>query len=165
MPPTSEQDEHPAGDTETASAAPDPPLRLALSAQWVSPSIARDAVRRWLRAHRWSPEGIDELVLAISEAVTNSIEHGYGVLPDRAGEPAGHPGIVELAGRVVPAADGRRAEFTISDQGRWLNPAGVPGGRGHGLTIIRACAEEVRVSGGASGTTVFLRSRPGPRRW
>jgi serine/threonine-protein kinase RsbW len=163
VPSTSEQDEHPVGDTETENAAPDAAWRLVLSgAEWVSPSIARDGVRRWLRAHRWSPEQIDELVLAISEAVSNSIEHGYGVLPDQAGEPAAHPEVVELDGCVVPGEDGRRVEFTISDGGRWRSPATVKGSRGHGLTIIRACAEEVRVEGGESGTTVFLRSRPSP---
>lgn len=162
MPPTSEQDEHSIHGAEAARDTPDSRLHLVLSVEWVSPSIARDRVRRWLRSHGWSPAHVDELVLAVSEAVSNSIEHGYLVAPDEADNLAVHPSVIELDATIVQEHDGRRAEFTITDTGRWMRPARDRGSRGHGLTIIRACAEEVKIEGGETGTTVFLRSRPVP---
>lgn len=162
MPPTSDQDEHSIHDAEAARDTPDSGLHLVLSVEWVTPSIARDRLRHWLRAHRWAPASVDELVLAISEAVSNSIEHGYRVSPDPAEELVAHPSVIELDGKIVADNDGRRAEFTITDSGRWMRPSRDRGSRGHGLTIIRACAEEVSIEGGETGTTVFLRSRPVP---
>ncbi|HKS44065.1 MAG TPA: ATP-binding protein [Amycolatopsis sp.] len=163
MPPTSEQqDEHPAHSAQAPDDGPATTLHLLLPVEWVSPSIARDRVRHWLRAHECSPAHVDELVLAVSEAVSNSIEHGYGVAPESAEQLTDPPGVIEFDAEVVTGDDGRRVEFTIADKGRWLDPSPVKGCRGHGLTIIRACADEVRIDGGAGGTVLFLRSRPIP---
>jgi anti-sigma regulatory factor (Ser/Thr protein kinase) len=162
VPPTSEQDEHSIHDAKEARDTPDSRLHLVLSVEWVSPSIARDRFRRWLRSHGWSPANVDELVLAVSEAVSNSIEHGYRVPPDQADNPVAHPSLIELDAKMSHEHDGRRVELTVTDSGRWMRPARERGSRGHGLTIIRACAEEVTINGGETGTTVSLRSRPVP---
>lgn len=151
-----------AGGADGADPFPEETFHLVLALGSVAPSIARDLVRRWLLAHRWSPVNIDDLVLAISELVTNSIEHGYGIVAGKRDSCAVHQSAVRLDGRVVTDEDGRRTEFTISDHGHWTPPPRVKGSRGHGLTIVRACAEEVRIDGGATGTTVFLRSHPVP---
>ncbi|GAB1512644.1 ATP-binding protein [Actinophytocola sp. KF-1] len=127
-----------------------PPLDLVLAADWVSPSVARDKVRTWLRAVGWSSPHLDDMVLAINEAVSNSIEHGYGVGP---GDPAG-TGTVELRGEVTD----HHVTFTVRDRGVWRPPVDDPKStRGQGIRLMRACVAEVSVAGSADGTTVVLR--------
>lgn len=136
-------------------------LGVVLSADWAAASVARERVERWLRAHRWPPAQIDELVLAVSEAVSNGVEHGYGV----GAETVGHRGTVHVESRIAVEPDGfRRAVLTIRDSGRWCEPGTEPAGRGHGLLIMRACTDDCVVEGGPDGTTVVLRSRPVPPR-
>lgn len=141
-------------------------MEAVLAAEWVAPSIARDRVRRWLNAHRWSRAHLDDLVLAISEAVSNSVEHGYGISADDTTRSplTAPPGTIELRGHVITHPDGiRHVEFTIRDHGRWVPPAMVCGNRGHGMTIMSACADKVTIDHTTTATTVMLRSRPLPR--
>jgi serine/threonine-protein kinase RsbW len=161
VPPPSDQDEH---RVRRARPAPDggsvgEGLDLELSAEWVAPSIARERVEGWLRGHRWPPAQVDELVLAVSEAVSNSVEHGYRVPPD-AVEPRE---TVSLRMRLEVADDGfRRVEFVVSDRGHWREPDTGATTRGHGMLIMRSCTDELVVEGSSGGTTVVLRSRPTP---
>jgi anti-sigma regulatory factor (Ser/Thr protein kinase) len=134
-------------------------LRLVLNADWVAPSIARERVEAWLRAHQWPPAQVDELVLVVSEAVSNSVEHGYRVPI----EAIDHPGHVDLVAVLSSDADGyRRVEFRIADRGRWREPDTGASTRGHGMLIMRSCTDELVVEGSATGTTVLVRSRPAP---
>jgi anti-sigma regulatory factor (Ser/Thr protein kinase) len=135
-------------------------LQVALNAEWVAPSIVRGRVRDWLAAHRWPAAHAEELVLAVSEAVSNSIEHGYAI---PAGSVARSGEMVNVHGVVVVDADGfRHVVFTVSDQGRWRAPTAKRTTRGHGMLIMRTCADDVAVDYSASGTSVVLRSRPVP---
>jgi anti-sigma regulatory factor (Ser/Thr protein kinase) len=132
-----------------------PPLHLVLTADWMSPSVARERVRTWLAADGWAQELIDDLVLAINEAVSNSIEHGYGIGAD---DPAGAD-IVELHGEI----DDRCVTFTVRDRGTWHAPVDDPKStRGQGIRLMRACADRVTVEGSAEGTTVVLVGRQAP---
>jgi serine/threonine-protein kinase RsbW len=164
VPPPSDQDERPVrppqpADATDATTAADLELRLVLGASWVAPSIARERVEAWLRTHQWPPAQVEELVLAISEAVSNSVEHGYRV-PFDAVE---HAGSVEVRGQLVSGADGyRQVEFRIRDRGRWREPDRGVSSRGHGMLIMRTCTDELVVDGSPDGTTVVLRSRPAP---
>jgi len=135
-------------------------LDVVLAADWISPSIARDKVRAWLRANGWSPAHIDDLVLAVNEAISNSIEHGYRIGP--ADPPSGET--IEISGGIHRAPDGsRRVEFTVRDRGAWLPPTeDGHSTRGQGLRLMRACVEHLSVAGGTGGTTVTLHSRPVP---
>ena len=129
-----------------------PPLDLTLAADWVSPSVARDRVRTWLRAGGWTSPHLDDLVLAINEAVSNSIEHGYGIGP---GSPAG-TGVVELRGEMTD----HHVTVTVRDSGTWRPPVDDPAStRGQGIRLMRACVDDVTVEGSADGTTVVLRGR------
>lgn len=164
MSPPSDQDKRPReADTAPIEAPPSATIELVLPAEWVAPSIARDRVRSWLTAHRWSPTHQDDLVLAVSEAISNSVEHGYGIdAEDPAADDAltGAAGTIELHGRVTTERDGsRHVEFVVRDQGRWLQPAMLPGNRGHGMTLMRACTDQVTIDYTPQGTTVVLRSR------
>jgi anti-sigma regulatory factor (Ser/Thr protein kinase) len=134
-------------------------LHMTLPAQLATPSVARERLGRWLAAHGWPSGQYDDLVLAVSEAVSNSVEHGYGV--DHAG--AGHEGLVEVHGVVQTDGEGRRrAVLTVLDHGSWLPPSTFRGNRRHGLPLMEACVDSMTVDGTGQGTTVVLHSRPVP---
>ena len=163
MAPPSEQDEQPLGGAQERYRRPRFPapvtLGLAVGAEWVAASIVRQRVEAWLQALRWPPAQIEELVLAVSEAVSNSVEHGYQVPPDA----VDHPGIVEVRGRLIEDLDGfRRVELTVRDHGTWREPSPAASTRGHGTLIMRACADRFIREHGPTGTTVVLLSRPTP---
>nr|WP_198151295.1 ATP-binding protein [Kibdelosporangium sp. MJ126-NF4] len=160
MPPASDQDERPRFDTAAGSRTR-AALSFLLAANWVAPSLSRNRIREWLGAHEWSPAHLDDLVLAVSEAVSNSVEHGYGITADQASPD--HPEGIEVRGEIEREPDGyRRAVLTVVDHGQWRPPATGPTNRRQGLRIMRACTEELRIDHSAEGTTVVLRSRPVP---
>ncbi|OLT20397.1 hypothetical protein BJF78_09915 [Pseudonocardia sp. CNS-139] len=68
---------------------------------------------------------------------------------------------MHVSGRVVTGPDGdRRVLITVRDGGRWREPRSGPSSRGHGMVIMRTCAERFAVEHGPAGTTVELVSRP-----
>ena len=73
-----------------------PLLRLLLAADPVAPSVARQQVRRWLAALAWPTDQLQDIVLALSEAVTNAAEHAYRDRP---------LGMIELRGGIDLLAD------------------------------------------------------------
>lgn len=156
MPPSSERQ---LGNEPTRAAVAQT-LDLVLAADWISPSVARDRVRAWLRANGWSPAHTDDLVLAVNEAISNSIEHGYEIGPE---DPATLD-TVEIHGAIHRAPDGsRHAELTIRDTGNWRPPSDDDHTtRGQGLRLMRACVDHLTIDGDANGTTVTLHSRPVP---
>jgi anti-sigma regulatory factor (Ser/Thr protein kinase) len=164
MAPPSEQDEQPLGRAPERryrrQGLPAPAgLELVFGAEWVTASLVRQRVESWLRELRWPPAQIEELVLAVSEAVSNSVEHGYQVMPDAVGQ----SGAVEVRGRVLQEPDGfRRAELTVRDQGVWREPVPGVSSRGHGMLIMRACVDRFTMDHSATGTTVVLLGRPAP---
>ncbi|GAA4969265.1 hypothetical protein GCM10025792_10530 [Pseudonocardia tropica] len=94
---------------------------------------------------------MEDLVLAVNEAVSNSIEHAYGA--------AGSDGAATVLLR--GEAEGLRVRMEVSDRGRWRDPPTDPGHRGRGIGMIEAVAEDVRVEPGPDGTTVSFRGRIG----
>ena len=116
-----------------------------------------------MRAHHWSPSHAEDLVLAVNEAVTNSIEHGHGLDPEQpTASPEWTHSTVEVHGQIVIDEQGRRrVELIIRDNGRWRPPTFDPR-RGNGVTLMRACTDDVTISSSDSGTTVRLLSRPLP---
>lgn len=137
-------------------------LDLVLPAEWITPALVRSRVREWLGWRPWPAGLVNELVLAVSEAVSNSVEHGYGIAADDHDDRA-H--VIEVAGRVEPDADHTsRIVLVVRDRGRWRAPTVDPTAiRGHGITIMRSCVDELTVDhDGDAGTTVTMRSRPVP---
>ncbi|ANY07841.1 ATP-binding protein [Pseudonocardia sp. HH130630-07] len=92
-------------------------------------------------------ETVQDLVLAVNEAVSNSIEHAY--------PGAGAAGTVILRGDT----DGPRVRLEVSDRGSWREPPADNGYRGRGLGMIEAVTEDVRVERGPEGTTVTFHGR------
>jgi serine/threonine-protein kinase RsbW len=164
MPP-SEQDKRP-GRIPRSGGAADPrvvaDLCFVLPPELVAPSLARERFERWLRELHWSAAQREDLVLALSEAVSNSVEHGYQIhaSPPRQDIDAG---TIEVRARVLVEGNNlRRIALTVRDHGRWREPVASARFRGHGLSVIRACADQLSVHGDAEGTTLTLISRAAP---
>jgi serine/threonine-protein kinase RsbW len=132
-----------------------------LGAEWVAPSLARDRVTAWLRSQAWPQEQLEDVVFAVSEAVSNSVEHGYRIPAGSTERPDG--AVVRVEGEIVAAREGgRQAVITIRDRGRWKAPTPGPTDRGRGLPLMRVSSAHVQVLTDRSGTTVVLRSHAVP---
>jgi anti-sigma regulatory factor (Ser/Thr protein kinase) len=129
--------------------SPDPAAEPGVPAtrrEWRLPCTGRSLrglrveLRALLDAGGLSGEERDDLVMAVSEAATNAVEH--------ARVPA--PGFFDV---VVEIDDGR-VQATVRDYGRWRDP--VPGtGRGRGLLLMRSLSA-LTVTATPEGTTVTM---------
>jgi serine/threonine-protein kinase RsbW len=132
-----------------------PALHLSLPAEAASARASRRAVTDWLRdvcGLAALCEIGEDLVLAVNEAVTNSVEHAYGF----AGE--AH---VELSGEVdePPGSPCRTVRITVRDKGGWKAPQDSGGLRGRGMALIEMLVDGVSVDASDCGTTVSMRRR------
>ncbi|WP_043537485.1 ATP-binding SpoIIE family protein phosphatase [Saccharomonospora cyanea] len=125
--------------------APETPRKLDLEINAVPESLAevRSELRRWLPSVGASEDDTADLLIAVGEAVANSIEHAYG--------PQG--GKVELR---LEATD-REVEIGISDTGTWRAPRGAH--RGRGTQLMRQLCDEAIIDHDQTGTRVVLRKR------
>lgn len=105
--------------------------------------LLRDALESWLSRAGCSRERIERLLLAASEAVTNSIEHAY---PDG-------PGPVRLTADMY---DDRTIRMTVTDHGRWRPVDPQPTPRGRGVFMMQECGDDVRIRSSEAGTTVEI---------
>lgn len=126
-----------------------------LPAQPVAPSLMRRAFRRWLSELGWPHEQTDDLVLALNEAVTNSVEHAYRHFDQ-------HGRVWVLAEQITRPGGQRRIRLDIADAGRWRPIPDEPGDRGHGLTVMRRCTESLDIEPSSLGTRVQMTSLPEP---
>jgi anti-sigma regulatory factor (Ser/Thr protein kinase) len=110
----------------------------------------RHQLREWLHGGGFTEDEAGDLVLAISEAVNNSIEHAYP-------EP-GH-GTIEVRAEVD-----RDGGITVDvvDHGQWRVPPPSLTTRGRGLLLMRESVDDVEINRSASGTTVRLRKARSP---
>lgn len=129
-------------------------LTISLPADLVTPSVVRERLRGWLTGQAWPEAASDDIVLAVSEAVSNATEHAY---------PAGWAGTVDVVARAVAGPDGqRRVVVGVADHGGWRPKPQFQAYRGHGLAVMHACMHRVEVEPGESGTTVVLVSAAVP---
>jgi anti-sigma regulatory factor (Ser/Thr protein kinase) len=124
--------------------------RIRFSADPVQLIFFRGGLNAWLDTLRWPEVARVDAVLAISEACTNAVQHAYL---------AGEPGEVEVVGRLVVGADGRRIVVVVRDEGRWRAPGSGPG---YGLRAVEECMAQVRIRHDPEGTTVTMTSKPVP---
>lgn len=99
-----------------------------------------------LRALGAPADLIDDLTMAVYEALANVVEHAYH--PD-------HPNPVM---RLTARRDQDQLLIIITDHGRWRPPPGEPGYRGRGLAMMRTLTGDVQLHPTAEGTTVRLRA-------
>jgi serine phosphatase RsbU (regulator of sigma subunit)/anti-sigma regulatory factor (Ser/Thr protein kinase)/anti-anti-sigma regulatory factor len=130
------------------------PLDLRLTATRESLHQVNAAFGTWLAGFGASPADRFALELAVTEAVTNVIEHAY---------PAGRPGPLTVTGEVLRAGG---VSVRVTDEGRWRapDPESTTGGRG--LLLMTQVVDEAEVihppqstgsAEGSRGTTVVLR--------
>ncbi len=122
------------------------PLRQRAPATTAVLARLREDVARWSALAGLSGELRQDLVLALGEAVANSVEHAS----------AG-----EVRYSVSRTADGR-VEASAGDDGRWRPEPADNSHRGRGLLIIKAVSEETAIDHDGDGTTVRFRIAPDP---
>jgi serine phosphatase RsbU (regulator of sigma subunit)/anti-sigma regulatory factor (Ser/Thr protein kinase) len=103
----------------------------------------RGGLRQWLAAGGATRTEVDEVLLAVGEALANSVEHAY--LGRRAGE-------LELTALRMP--DGT-LRVTVRDFGRWRETV-LGRRRGRGAPLMREVMDAVDVASGIWGTTVLM---------
>jgi anti-sigma regulatory factor (Ser/Thr protein kinase) len=110
---------------------------------------ARQRFRAWLEAHG-SAHAIDEVLLAIGEAVANAVDHGSD--DDR------------QVVRVEATIDDGDLLISVSDSGQWQ--PGIEGlftGRGRGHVLMQAFATDVGIETDQHGTIATLHFAPEPQ--
>jgi anti-sigma regulatory factor (Ser/Thr protein kinase) len=129
-------------------------VRRVMAADGAAPAAVRQLFRAWLGELSWPMEDADDLLLAVSEAVSNSAEHAY---------PPGLVGHVVVEAECVLDGNGsRQVVITVDDQGSWRPPPDWHENRRRGLPLMRACTASLDVSGTPSGTRVRMVSNPVP---
>ncbi|WP_214401624.1 SpoIIE family protein phosphatase [Pseudonocardia lacus] len=112
----------------------------------------RRTVEEWAGATGLHPDHVEDLQLALGEALANAVEHAYR---------DGGPGDLDFSLRF--RADGA-VRATVTDHGRWRPPPADRGYRGRGLDVIRSLGRDVSIdhSGPDAGTTVAFTLGPPP---
>jgi sigma-B regulation protein RsbU (phosphoserine phosphatase) len=121
-----------------------------------APGRVRAALRRWLAARDWPEDEGEDLVLAVSEAVSNAAEHAYHPDPSAQGQTS----LVAVVVTELPDSVGRRAKAVVDDFGVWrTNPSGT-GYRGRGIPLIGTLMDSHDVDHRGTGTRVTMVTSP-----
>jgi anti-sigma regulatory factor (Ser/Thr protein kinase) len=131
---------------------PDDVISMVLMADPVSLSVVRERFRRWLAALCWPPREVDDVVMAVNEAVTSAVEHTH---------PSAVGAEVRVAARQYAEPDGgRRIIVAVAGGEHWTpEPEGF---EGPGLLMIHACMDAIEVTREDEGTTMLLTSAKVP---
>jgi anti-sigma regulatory factor (Ser/Thr protein kinase) len=117
-------------------------LRITVPARPASMMLLRHVVRGFRDAYPIRARRMDDIVLAVSEAATNSALHAYGR----------RRGTITLFARVE---DGL-LYVLVRDHGIGIAPADQLPVPGHGLALIQHVAATMEVVGTSSGTDVLM---------
>ncbi|MFJ4655141.1 ATP-binding protein [Nocardia sp. NPDC088792] len=119
-------------------------IRLSYAAEASVLAPIRRSLRKWLSHSTIGHEDTCDLVLAVTEACTNSIEHAYGA----------EAGTLRVEGEMHDD----HVWIAVTDDGRW-RPAVQDAAalRGRGIGIIRTLIPDSIISTSAAGTTVEMR--------
>ena len=114
------------------------------------------AESRWLGAIRaellaLTEDDLDDVVLAVNEAASNSIEHAYA------------PGTLDGTVEVTFWTEHRGFSIQVLDHGRWREPSGSDSSRGRGIMLMRRLMTAAVIDHDGPGTRVLL-SVTSPRR-
>jgi two-component system, sensor histidine kinase PdtaS len=115
-------------------------LRRSFPAGPAAPAVARRALEEFLRGHGADPWALADVLLAVSEVVTNCVVHGYR------GRPGGQ---VALEARRT----GDTLVLTVADRGRGMGARTDSPGLGLGLSVVKRIASTVDISAPDGGGT------------
>jgi serine/threonine-protein kinase RsbW len=121
------------------------PLRAEAVATRHNATVLRRRFRDWLSLDL-PPDIVDDLVLAVYEAIANAAEHAYT-------NNAAGPGPMRLEAH--RAAD--HVLIAVSDEGHWRIPTGA-GWRGRGIPLMCLLAQNVHTRCDYRGTVVHFRA-------
>ena len=117
------------------------PLRFEFPAAPDQLSAVRARLRQWLTRHLPDPDRAYDLLLAVCEACTNSVEHGHR----GDGRPI----------RLDAVRESDTVCVTVTDHGRWVpNDPHPDSRRGRGLALMRALVPDTSLTVHDDGTTV-----------
>jgi serine/threonine-protein kinase RsbW len=127
-------------------------LELEVTAAPASVAKLRAAAVAFARAHGAEDEVRQAIALAVSEAATNAIVHGYRHDRDAGGA------TIRLSARTDRRG---RLEITVADRGVGMSPRPDSPGMGVGLPLIAQLADEVKVltDGGTAMVMLFSPTR------
>ncbi|GLZ34676.1 hypothetical protein Lesp02_68630 [Lentzea sp. NBRC 105346] len=123
-------------------------LALELPARSGQVAVVRRRMAAWLDDAGLDEDAVANLVLAVSEAVSNAVEHAYE---------GPTTGTVRVRGEVTDST----VCVAVSDFGRWRVPPAELTSRGRGLLLMRENVDQVLVDRSPAGTTVTLRVENG----
>jgi stage II sporulation protein AB (anti-sigma F factor) len=125
-------------------------FRSSFPADSMAPAVARHAVRDFLHSLGADPRAFSDVLLALSEIVTNAVVHGY-----RGGE-----GVV----RVEAEHSDAQLVLSVADQGGGMAPRHDSPGLGLGLPLVGRIATRVDITAPVGGgTLVSMFFSLGPR--
>jgi anti-sigma regulatory factor (Ser/Thr protein kinase) len=138
------------------------PAHAIPSETWSFPAVThevadlRRAFTQYLTGQSVAEPTIADMKLAVSEAVTNSVVHGF---------PSGEPGTVTVVATVDAAA--ALLTVVVTDDGGGVRPRPDRPGLGLGLPLITTLAETATISAGPDGhgtrvSMTFGLDRPRP---
>lgn len=133
---------------------PDDVISMVLMADPVSLSVVRERFRRWLGVLCWPEREVDDVVMAVNEAVTSAVEHTH---------PSAIGAEVRVAARQFAEPDGGRRILVAVAGGEHWSPE-PDGFEGPGLLMIHACMDAIEVARESDGTTMLLTSVKVPPR-
>lgn len=137
---------------QTAAAASPTTFLATVPAEATTAWAIREQFTEWLTALRWPALTIEDVVFAVSEAVSNCAEHAY---PPDAPDP-----VIEISATIetVEAGDvterapvdqnhpdttDQRLRIQVRDHGTWRPVPPEPSYRGRGLQMMTALMDEV----------------------
>ena len=104
----------------------------------------RHVLRSWLQQNAVSPDDTFDILLATTEAYTNSVRHAYGLAQ----------GTVEIEARLTRD----RFEVAVRDRGTWKSGASrTKGDESRGITIMQKLMDDVQIHSDAQGTQTRMR--------
>jgi serine phosphatase RsbU (regulator of sigma subunit)/anti-sigma regulatory factor (Ser/Thr protein kinase) len=106
-------------------------------------SRTRQILASWLQQHKIPGPVIFDVLVAVTEAHTNALQHAYV-----------DAGPVDIDGIV----DGYTLDITVTDQGSWRQPVRESANAGgNGIDLMRALMDTVEIDANGTGTTVHMR--------
>jgi serine/threonine-protein kinase RsbW len=105
----------------------------------MAPAVARHAVRDFLHSLGADPRAFGDVLLALSEIVTNAVVHGY----------RGREGVV----RVEAEHSDHELVLSVADHGGGMAPRHDSPGLGLGLPLVGRIAKRVDITAPAGGGT------------